>query len=145
MWDKEKGEAGVARKEDNQFTQELKLADKLAVERTILAADRTMLAGVRTSLSLIGFGFTIFNLLKYLQEHAPVGRMRAHTPRNLGVFMVVTGTVPLLFMIIQYYRTLKRMGRKESILKNPNFQMAVTIFVLGAIMLLTLLGNILVL
>jgi hypothetical protein len=37
------------------------------------------------------------------------------------------------------------MGRRENILINPNFQMAVTIFVLGAIMLLTLLGNILVL
>ena len=146
MWDKEeKHEGGIERKEENQFTQELKLGDKLAVERTILAADRTMLAGVRTSLSLIGFGFTIFNLLKYLQEHAPMGHIRTHTPRNIGVFMVLTGTVPLLVMIIQYYRTLKRMGRKENILINPNFQMAVTIFLLGAIMLLTLLGNILVL
>jgi putative membrane protein len=145
MWDKEKGEAAVERKEDTQFTQELKLADKLAVERTILAADRTMLAGARTSLSLIGFGFTIFNVLKYLQEHAPMRHIRAHTPRNLGVFMVLTGTIPLLFMIIQYYRTLKRMGRKESILSNPNFQMAVTIFVLGVILLLTFIGNVLVL
>jgi putative membrane protein len=146
MSDKEKGGQEVERKkEDNQFTQELKLADKLAIERTILAADRTMLAGVRTSMSLIGFGFTIFNLLKYLQEHAPMGHIRTHTPRNIGAFMVLTGTVPLLFMIIQYYRTLKRMGRKESIFTNPNFQMAVTIFVLGAIMLLTLIANILVL
>jgi putative membrane protein len=145
MWDKEKEGVGSVRKEENEFTQELKLGDKLAVERTILAADRTMLAGVRTSMSLIGFGFTIFNLLKYLQEHAPMGHIRTHTPRNIGAFMVLTGTVPLLVMIIQYYRTLKRMGRKESIFSNPNFQMAVTIFVLGAIMLLTLLGNILVL
>ncbi len=145
MWEKEKDEGGIERKEENQFTQELKLSDKLAVERTILAADRTMLAGVRTSLSLIAFGFTIFNLLKYLQEHAPMGHIRTHTPRNLGIFMLLTGTVPLLMMIIQYYRTLKRMGRKESILTNPNFQMAVTIFVLGAILLLTLIADILVL
>ena len=104
-----------------------------------------MLAGVRTSMSLIAFGFTIFNLLKYLQEHAPMTHIRTHTPRNLGVFMLLTGTVPLLFMIIQYYRALKRMGRKESILSNPNFQMAVTIFLLGAILLMTLIGDILVL
>ncbi len=132
-------------KKRTQFTQEQTLSDKLAVERTILAADRTMLAGVRTSMSLIGFGFTLFNLLKYLQEHAPMTHIRTHTPRNLGVFMLLTGTVPLLFMIIQYYRALKRMGRKESILSNPNFQMAVTIFVLGAILLMTLIGDILVL
>ena len=50
--------------------EDLKLSDKLAVERTVLAADRTMLAGVRTSLSFIGFGFTIFNVLRYVQEHA---------------------------------------------------------------------------
>lgn len=145
MWDKEKGRGGIEGKEENQFTQELKLGDKLAVERTIMAADRTMLAGVRTSMSLIAFGFTIFNLLKYLQEHAPMGHIRAHTPRNLGVFMVVTGTAPLLIMIIQYYRTLKRMGRKESFLTNPNFQIAAAIFVLGAILLLTLIADILVL
>ena len=51
--------------------EDLKLSDKLAVERTVLAADRTMLAGVRTSLSFIGFGFTIFNVLHYVHEHSP--------------------------------------------------------------------------
>ena len=35
--------------------EDLKLIDKLSVERTVLAADRTMLAGVRTSLSFIGW------------------------------------------------------------------------------------------
>jgi len=30
-----------------------------------------MLAGVRTSLSFIGFGFTIFNVLRYVLEHWP--------------------------------------------------------------------------
>ena len=50
---------------------DLHLSDKLAIERTVLAADRTMLAGVRTSLSFIGFGFTIFNVLRYVLEHWP--------------------------------------------------------------------------
>jgi putative membrane protein len=40
--------------------EELKLSDRLAIERTMLAADRTILTWVRTSLSLIGFGFTIY-------------------------------------------------------------------------------------
>ena len=125
--------------------EELKLSDKLAVERTALAADRTMLAGVRTSLAFIGFGFTIYNVLRYVYEHSAVKLMRHQTPRNIGLFMLVAGSVPLFFLIIQYIRTLKRMGRKESIFKNPNFQMAGIIFVLGVILLLTTILDIILL
>ena len=125
--------------------EDLHLSDKLAVERTVLAADRTMLAGVRTSLSFIGFGFTIFNVLRYVLEHASTKLMRPETPRNVGLFMLVAGTVPLFVMMIQYYRTLKRMGRKESVFKNPNFQMACVIFLLGIILLITMIGDIVLL
>ena len=136
----------IERKEEKEFAQELKLADKLAVERTVLAADRTMLAGVRTSMALIGFGFTIFNILKYVQEHSPIKViMRPQTPRNIGGFLLVVGTIPLLVMIVQYSRTLKRMGRKESVISNPNFQIAIAILLLGIILLITLIGNILLL
>ncbi len=132
--------------EENEIkSEDLKLSDKLAIERTVLAADRTMLAGVRTSLSFIGFGFTIFNVLHYLHEHSPAKFMRPETPRNVGLFMLVAGTVPLFAMMIQYYRTLKRMGRKESVFKNPNFQMACIIFLLGTILLVTLIGDIILL
>ena len=125
--------------------EDLKLSDKLAVERTVLAADRTMLAGVRTALSFIGFGFTIFNVLRYVYEHGGVKLMRPETPRNVGLFMIVAGTVPLFVMMIQYCRTLKRMGRTESVFKNPNFQMAGVIFLLGTILLVTLIGDIILL
>lgn len=146
MPDEEKPRAGSERVEENDFRQELKLADKLALERTVLAADRTMLAGVRTSVALIGFGFTIFNILKYVQEHSPIKvMMRTHTPRNIGGFLLVVGTLPLLVMILQYSRTLKRMGRKESLFSNPNLQMAFAILLLGAILLVTLIEDIILL
>jgi putative membrane protein len=147
MLDNKKEKRGAAAiDEQNQFTQELKLADKLALERTIMAADRTMLAGVRTSMALIGFGFTIFNILKYVQEHAPIKViMRPQTPRNIGGFLLVVGIVPLFAMIVQYSRTLKRLGRKENLFSNPNFQMAAAILLLGTILLVTLIGNILLL
>jgi putative membrane protein len=145
--DEEKHEPAIeVRKDAAEFTQELKLADKLALERTVLAADRTMLAGVRTSMSFIGFGFTIFNVLKYVQEHSPIKViMRPHTPRNIGGAMLLAGIIPLFAMIAQYARTLKRMGRTESLFSNPNFQMAIAILVLGTILLITLIGNILLL
>jgi putative membrane protein len=131
------------REEEAIISPELKLADKLAIERTVLAADRTMLAGVRTSMSFIGFGFTVFNLLKYLQEHAPMKFMRPHTPRNFGIIMLVAGTIPLFFMMIQYAQTLKRLGRKENVVRNPNFQMATVLVLLGAALLISVIGNIL--
>ncbi len=143
--DEEQSRAGTEIREEAEFQQELKLSDKLAIERTVMAADRTMLAGVRTSVSLIAFGFTLFNVLKYLQEHSPVKFMRPHTPRNIGGFMLLAGTIPLLVMIVQYMRILKRMGKTESAVSNPNFQMAIAILLLGTVLLLTLIGNILLL
>ena len=143
MPDEEKSEARSLRVEEKDIGQELKLSDKLALERTVLAADRTMLAGVRTSIAFIGFGFTIFNVLKYLQEHASMKHMRPQTPRNFGLFMVVAGTFPLFVMMVQYSRNLKRMGRKENALCNPNFQMAGAILLLGITLLVTLIGRIL--
>ncbi len=141
----DRGKTRVVSVEENEIWEELQLSDKLAVKRTILAADRTMLAGVRTSMSLIGFGFTIFNVLKYLQQNEPLKLMRPHTPRNVGLVMLLAGTIPLLFMIIEYSRVLKRMGRKESVVANPNFQMAGAILLLGIVLSLTLIENILLL
>ena len=42
-------------------------------------------------------------------------------------------------------RTLQRMGRKESVFKNPTFQMACVIFLLGTILLVTLIGDVILL
>lgn len=143
MPDQEK--SAVGSEEDLLIGQELKLADRLAVRRTVLAADRTMLAGVRTSLSFISFGFTIFTILRYVQEHAPMKFMRPHTPRNFGLFMLAAGTIPLFFMIVQYARTLKRMGKTEGVFSNPNFHMAGVVFLLGIVLLVSLVGDILLL
>jgi putative membrane protein len=129
--------------EENEIKpEELKLSDKLAVERTMLAENRTLLAWVRTSLSLIGFGFTIFKLLQLVYEQGGTKLMREQTPRNIGLFMILTGTIPLLFMLITYGRTLKRLGRKESILKNPYFLTGGIICLLGILLVLTIVLNI---
>ena len=54
--------------------------------------------------------------------------------------MLLAGIIPLFVMIVQYSRTLKRMGKKESLFGNPNFQMA-AVLLLGIILLITLIGN----
>jgi putative membrane protein len=118
------------------------LTERLAVERTLLATDRTLLAWVRTSLSLIAFGFTIFQVLQYIYERGGTRFMRQQTPRTIGMLMLASGTAPLLFAMLQYARTSKRMGRNERILLNPQFLTAGIVFLLGTVLLLTLLVRI---
>jgi len=124
---------------------ELKLSEKLAIDRTVMAADRSMLAGVRTSVSFIGFGFTIFNVLRVLQVNASVKVMRPGTPRNIGLFMLLAGTLPLVVEMIQYSRILTKLGRKNRIAFNPYFQMACVILLLGIILIIALIANVLLL
>lgn len=131
---------GVAAIQDDG---ELKLSDKLALERTVLAADRSLLAGVRTSLNFIGFGFAIYQVLRYLQENSAVTFMRPQTPRNFGMFMLLAGTAPLFVMMIQYHKTMKRIGTKSSVVSNPYFQMAFAAALLGTVLLSTFTLNIL--
>jgi putative membrane protein len=129
--------------EENEIKfEELKLSDKLAVDRTMLAENRTLLAWVRTALSLIGFGFTIHKILQMVYEQGATKLMREQTPRNIGLFMILTGTIPLFFMLITYGRTLKRLGRKESILKNPYFLTGAIICLLGILLVLTIVLNV---
>lgn len=115
----------------------LKLSDRLAIERTILASDRSLLAWVRTSLSLIGFGFTIYKVLQYLLEQNAATMLRAQTPRNVGLFLILTGTIPLLLAVIGYRHTWKRLHRQmgvvaPSLLWNPNFLAASLVGLLGS-------------
>ena len=40
----------------------------MSFQRTRLSADRTLMSVIRTSLSLIGFGFTIFQIFQKLHD-----------------------------------------------------------------------------
>ena len=117
--------------------EELKISDKLAVQRTIQAEGRSLLAWVRTSLSLIGFGFTLFKFLQYLYQEGAKELMRPQTPRNIGMFLIITGTIPLLLAIIQYIRQIKQLGKKGNLLLDPNFLAAGVVFLFGSILTLT--------
>ena len=120
---------------------ELTLGDKLAVERTIMGADRTLLAWVRTSLSTVSFGFTLFKILEALQQTAAGRVLREHTPRNIGIFMILIGTVPLLLEMYQYTRTIRRLGGRGNFYVNPGMLAGTAILLLGfSLLTVTLLG-----
>jgi putative membrane protein len=120
----------------------LKPSDKLAIERTIMATDRTLLAWIRTALSLISFGFTIFKLLQYIYEQGQTAMMRPETPRNIGLLLIFAGTVPLIFILVEYVRSMKRMGRKDNLYLTPNFLVAALIILLGSTMIISILSKI---
>ncbi|MCG3161285.1 MAG: hypothetical protein JMDDDDMK_02436 [Acidobacteria bacterium] len=63
-----------------------------------MSADRTLMSVIRTSLSLIGFGFTIYQFFRYLRESAGATEViRSAAPRNFGVALVSLG-IGMLFL-----------------------------------------------
>src|SRR5512143_298613 len=74
----------------------------MSFQRTRMSADRTLMGVIRTSLSLIGFGFTIFQVFQKLVE-ADVLK-RAQAPRNFGQALVMLGIAALVVGIVYHVR-----------------------------------------
>ena len=79
---------------------------RLAAERNRLAMERTLMAWTRTSTSLIAFGFTIYQIFRYL---AASERLRDPyvSPQVFGVAMILVGLVALILGWIQHRQELK--------------------------------------
>src|SRR5262245_51621068 len=75
----------------------------MAFQRTRMAADRTLMAVIRTSLSLIGFGFTIFQFFSKLQA-GNVLRPDSGTAKNFGLSLVGLGVILLTIGIWYHVR-----------------------------------------
>jgi putative membrane protein len=61
-----------------------------------MSADRTLMAVIRTSLSLIGFGFTIYQFFRYLRESTGATQLlQSEAPRKFGMALVMLGVVML--------------------------------------------------
>ena len=66
----------------------------MSFQRTRMSADRTLMAVIRTSLSLIGFGFTIYQVFQRLVEAQVIKNSRA--PLHFGEALVLLGITMLL-------------------------------------------------
>ena len=65
-----------------------------------MSADRTLMSVIRTSLSLIGFGFTIFQVFEKLREGNVLAS--AHAARNFGITLVALGIGMLVLGIVYH-------------------------------------------
>jgi putative membrane protein len=92
---------------------ELKLGDRLALDRTRMAAERTLMAWVRTALSMISFGFTIYKFLQVVDEQSTAPVLEPDAPRNVGLTLIGIGTFALLVACVQYRQHVKRLGVGE--------------------------------
>jgi putative membrane protein len=67
----------------------------------------------RTSLSLIGFGFTIFNFFNSLSTRFLEGQFPREAAKNVGMAMVVLGILILAFGIFDHYRQMQGLRARK--------------------------------
>lgn len=78
---------------------------RLAAERNRLALERTLMAWTRTSTALIAFGFTIYQIFRYLSENERL-RDPYVSPQVFGVAMILVGLAALILGWVQHRQEL---------------------------------------
>ncbi len=90
------------------------LTNELAKERNRAAAERTLLAWIRTSLSLIGFGFGIDQIVTAIQRTRRLDDLETmYLARITGLAFIAVGLYALLSAAIEHRRELRRIQRDD--------------------------------
>ena len=98
----------------------------MAFQRTRLAEDRTLMAIIRTSLSLIGFGFTIYQFFQRLREQEVIARAAA--PRHFGLALVALGVLMLLLGIVYHVQLMLGLRRLRESMREDGLIHGETVF-----------------
>ena len=94
------------------------ISTQLSWMRSDLSNLRTLLAWARTSVSMIGFGFTIYNFYRgFLEELAAAGRTDA--ARNLGLALVTAGTLAMVVAVFNFWATNNSLSKLSATLDMP--------------------------
>ena len=117
----------------------------MSLQRTRMAADRTLMGAIRTSLSLIGFGFTIFQVFQKLYEAKVL--IRAQAPRNFGLALVLLGVAMIVLGIAYHGKFMLELRRQRQRLKadglihgDSPFPVSMTLIVAVLLLLVGLLA-----
>jgi putative membrane protein len=87
----------------------------MSFQRTRMSAERTLMSVMRTSLSLIGFGFTIYQLFEKAHEADILKSSMA--PRRFGEALVVLGIGMLIVGIGYHISYMIGLRKERAILK----------------------------
>jgi putative membrane protein len=79
--------------------------------RTRMALERTQMAWVRTGVSLIAFGFTIYQVLDKLPQRDRA--LHPYAARDLGLALIGTGIVAMLMAALDYRSTIDYLWSPE--------------------------------
>jgi len=90
----------------------------MSFQRTRMSADRTLMSVMRTSLSLISFGFTIFQLFRKLKDQGALTAGGEGTPvRNFGATLVALGIGMLLLGIVYHIQFMIGLRQERAAMK----------------------------
>ncbi len=122
------------------------ISTQLSWMRSDLSNVRTLLAWIRTAVSMIGFGFTIYNFYRGFLEDMASGR--ADSARNLGLALVTAGTVSMVIALWNYRGINHSLELLEAELRVPgglrrrwvySYVLAAVVMVIGLITLIFML------
>jgi len=138
------GERVTSKSESDRISVELSSRRTgMSFQRTRMAADRTLMGAIRTSLSLIGFGFTIFQVFQKLVEAKVL--LRAQAPRNFGLALVLLGVTMLVLGIAYHGKFMVELRRERQQMKadglihgESRFPVSMTLIVAALLLLLGL-------
>ncbi len=92
----------------NRFEVHVSAESHFAWVRTRLAVERTMMAYLRTSVSLIGFGFGIFQIFYQFQHSPEFSSVQfPDAAWYLGLALIFGGVLAAVFSVVEYRWTLR--------------------------------------
>jgi putative membrane protein len=92
----------------SRFEVRLTAESHFAWLRTRLSVERTMMAYLRTAVSLISFGFGIFQFVYQLQETPDIDSVRfPDAAWYLGLALIASGVLAAVFSVLEYRWTLR--------------------------------------
>jgi putative membrane protein len=109
----------------------------MAFQRTRMAADGTLMSVMRTALSLIGFGFTIFQFFRklktdFIQSHD-------NAPRNFGLSLVFLGISLLVGGIIYHLQFMYGLRNERNEMSEAGLIHAESIFPVSITLIIAVL------
>jgi putative membrane protein len=104
----------------------------LAKQRTLLACERTLMAWIRTSVSMSGFGFTIYKFFQFLIEGETV-HLSFRGPRIVGLALIMFGVLGLIVGVLEYLSMHKSIYPQAKVWEPFRFASVIFALLLGIV------------